>query len=234
MISIIIATYNEAGNIEEMIDRIFKYIPPPVEVIVVDDDSDDGTWQKVIAMDRLGVHPVTLIRRTRERGLASAILRGIIECHGDIIGWWDCDMMMCPEKAPEMIATLKDHDIALGSRYVNGGGDKRDVIHVLSSVAINRVAGFVLGYGIKDYDSGFLMIRRDVLNLCLPVPTGFGEYCIEFMYCCIKRGAKVIEVPYVLTDREHGISKARHSNVKFILYGIRYLIRIAVAKVRGR
>jgi hypothetical protein len=133
-----------------------------------------------------------------------------------------------------MIAALKDNDIALGSRYVKGGGDERDTIHVLTSIAVNRVARFVLGYGIKDYDSGFLMIRRDVLNICLPVPTGFGEYCIEFMYCCIKRGAKVIEIPYVLTDREHGISKARHSKVQFVLYGLRYLIRIFIAKVRGR
>jgi dolichol-phosphate mannosyltransferase len=227
MISIILATYNECDNIEEMIDRIFRYIRPQVEVIVVDDNSTDGTWQKVEAMN----HPsVTLIRRTRERGLASAILRGIVDSRGDIIGWWDCDMMMCPEKAPEMIKKLNGCDIAIGSRYVHGGRDDRDAIRVLSSKAINHIAGFVLGYGIKDYDSGFVMMRRPVLNLCLPVPTGFGEYFIEFIYCCAKRGASFVEVPYVLTEREHGNSKARH---RFVVYGMRYLIRIAIAKVRG-
>jgi dolichol-phosphate mannosyltransferase len=231
VISIILATYNERQNIEEMIKRIFYFVPHPLEVIVVDDDSPDKTWQIVSGMNH---DKVKVIRRTKERGLASALLRGIIESKGDIIGWWDTDMLMCPEKVPEMLKALETHDIAIGSRYVDVViGDCRPWSRRITSLMVNKLASFVLGYGIRDYDSGFILMRRSALDLCIPVPTGFGEYFIEFIYCCAKRGASIIEVPYIMTDREHGISKASGSKINFLITGFRYVVRIFIAKVRG-
>jgi dolichol-phosphate mannosyltransferase len=231
VISIVIATYNEVDNIEKMINLIFHYIPSPVEIIVVDDNSPDGTWKKVEDMH----HPsVILIRRMQDRGLASALLRGIMESSGDIIGWWDCDMLMCPELAPKMLAALESHDIVIGSRYVTGARDERDFVRRWASKAVNGIASLVLGHGIKDYDSGVILLKRNVFDLCLPIPTGFGEYFIEFIYCCSIRKASIIEIPYIMTDRIEGLSKASYSVPKFIIMGLRYIARIIIARVRER
>lgn len=230
LVSVILATYNERENIREMLDRIFLHIPAPVEVIVVDDDSPDGTWQVVA---ELRDPRVRLVRRTRTRGLASAILRGIIESRGEILGWWDTDMLMAPGRAPAMMAALGSFDIAIGSRYVEGGADERHPVRVWTSRLLNRLAAVVLGQGIRDYDSGFILFRRSVLDTCVPIPTGFGEYFIEFLYSCRRRGLTVTEVPYCLTDRSGGISKCYPSVGGFLTTGMRYVFRIAVARVRG-
>ena len=230
LVSVILATYNERENIGEMLDRIFLHISAPVEVIVVDDDSPDGTWQVVAERRDPRVH---LVRRTRARGLASAILRGIMESRGEILGWWDTDMLMAPERAPAMLAVLADSDIAVGSRYVEGGGDERHPVRVWTSRMLNRLAALVLGQGVRDYDSGFILFHRSVLDTCVPVPTGFGEYFIEFIYSCRRRGLSVTEVPYHLTDRTGGISKCNPSVGGFLFTGMRYVFRIAVALVRG-
>jgi dolichol-phosphate mannosyltransferase len=230
LVSLILATYNERENIREMLDRIFLHVPAPVEVIVVDDDSPDGTWQVVAQLRDPRVH---LVRRRSARGLASAILRGIIESRGEIIGWWDTDMLMAPERFPAMMAALGKCDIAIGSRYVAGGGDDRHPVRVWTSRLLNRLASLVLGQGIRDYDSGFILFRRSVLDTCVPVPTGFGEYFIEFMYCCRRRGLTVAEIPYRLSDRTGGISKCYPSVGGFLTTGMRYVLRIAIARVRG-
>jgi dolichol-phosphate mannosyltransferase len=112
LISIILATYNEGENIKEMIAAILSYLPDPVEVIVVDDNSPDRTWQ--IAGD-MGDPRVKVIRRTKARGLASAINRGIIESRGEFLGWMDADMCHPPELLPKMLAQLSGCDVVIGS-----------------------------------------------------------------------------------------------------------------------
>ena len=117
-VSIVLATYNERENILDTIQSIFAHVKDSAEVIVVDDDSKDLTWQLVRD------HPdprVTLIHRVDTRGLASAFNRGIIESRGEIVGWMDADMCMPPSMLPDMIDKLDEYDIVVGSRYAPGG-----------------------------------------------------------------------------------------------------------------
>lgn len=228
-ISIILATYNERDNILDTIQSIFEHLNGSVEVIVVDDDSEDKTWELVAEQND---PRVVLVRRVATRGLASAFNRGIIESRGRIVGWMDADMCMPPSLLPAMIEKLADYDIVVGSRYAPGGIDDRALLRVLSSRLINGLATLVLGFGIRDYDSGFVVVRRSVFDKVSIIPTGYGAYFMEFLYTCRKKGLTVYEMPYVFKDRAKGVSKSAPSLYRFFKTGMQYVARIFLARSR--
>ena len=228
-VSVVLATYNERENILDTIQSIFEHVKDPAEVIVVDDDSADETWKLV---ENVRDPRVVLIRRVDTRGLASAFNRGIIESRGEIVGWMDADMCMPPSMLPDMIRKLDEYDIVVGSRYAQGGQDDRAFLRVASSRLINGLAQLILGYGIKDYDSGFVVLRRSVFNKVSIIPTGYGAYFMEFLYTCRKKGLTVYEMPYVFRDRAKGISKSAPSLLRFFKTGLQYVIRIFTARLR--
>ncbi len=178
LVSIVLPTYNEKENIIDAINKIIHHVGNPVEIIIVDDDSPDQTYRIAADVDERG----KVIRRVGTRGLASAINRGIIETRGEIIGWMDADLSMPTKLLPLMIEKLKENDVVIGSRYVSGGQDSRSFLRVVASKLINGLAALVLGYGIKDYDSGFIVMRRQVLDRVTLMPTGYGSYFVEFIY----------------------------------------------------
>jgi len=228
-VSIILATYNERENIVDTIQGILDQVKRPVEVIVVDDDSPDETWRLAAG---LGDPAVKVIRRVATRGLASAFNRGIIESRGEIVGWMDADMSMPPSLLPSMLEKLDEHDVVVGSRYVEGGRDERAPLRVWASYVINRLASLVLGYGIRDYDSGFVVLRRSVFDKVSVIPTGYGAYFMEFLYACRRKGLTVCEVPYVFRDRAKGVSKSAPSLYRFLRTGLGYVLRIVMARLR--
>ena len=113
LISIILATYNEGENIQDVIRSIFACLPNPIEIIIVDDDSPDLTW-KIAA--EINDPRLKVIRRVRTRGLASAINRGVIESRGEVIGWMDADMCHPPALLPQMAEPLRTRDVVIGPR----------------------------------------------------------------------------------------------------------------------
>lgn len=228
-VSIVLATYNERENILDTIRSIFEHVKEPTEIIVVDDDSEDKTWQLV---KDLNDPRVVLIHRVNTRGLASAFNRGIIESRGQIVGWMDADMCMPPSLLPAMIKKLDEYDIVIGSRYAPGGVDDRAPLRVISSRLINGLATLVLGFGIKDYDSGFVVLRRSVFDKVSIIPTGYGAYFMEFLYTCRKKGLTVYEMPYVFRDRAKGVSKSAPSLYRFFRTGMQYVYRIFRARLR--
>lgn len=231
MISIVLATYNERELIQTTIAKLLEEAPEEMEVIVVDDDSPDETWHLVEA---LNLPKVKVIRRKGTRGLASAFNRGIIESRGDYVGWMDADMSMPPSMIPKMYRKLVDegYDIVIGSRYAPGGVDDRSRLRSLSSRLINGFAGLVLGYGIRDYDSGFVLIRRSVLDSVSIVPRGYGEYFIEFIYNSCTKGLRIAEIGYYFRDRTEGVSKSAPSLLRFFVTGMGYVVRILMARLR--
>jgi dolichol-phosphate mannosyltransferase len=198
-------------------------IPGPLEIIVVDDNSPDQTWK--LAID-YGDPRVKVIRRMNTRGLASAINRGLIESQGEYIGWMDSDMCHPPSLLPSMLETLKTCDVVIGSRYVKGGRDDRAASRVLTSRLVNRLASLVLGHGILDYDSGFILMHRRVLDSVSLTPAGYGAYFIEFIYACRRKGLKVVELPYTFTERLKGVSKSNVNLLQFGFAGLGYITRI--------
>lgn len=167
MISIIVPTYNERENLEELFERIAKALErKEFEIIVVDDDSPDRTWEK--AEELAKEYPMKVIRRTNERGLSSAVIRGFEEARGEIFVVMDADLQHPPEVIPELIKAIENGaDIAIASRYVRGGKVEnwywwRKLIS-RGAIMIGRVALPKIR-GIRDPVSGFLPLKGRLLR----------------------------------------------------------------------
>lgn len=206
MISVIMPTYNEAGNIQELILRTIKALKKDFEIIVVDDNSPDGTAGVVKTMQKKRPF-LRLVVRKNERGLPQAIERGIREAKGDLVAWFDCDLAMPPEKLPEMIRLLNKNDIVIGSTFVKEAADGRQVEHAqFFSRLINQMAQFLLGREITDYTSGFIVAKKKAVEDGWFEGT-HGSYFITLLHQAKKRGYKIVEVPYILGPRKSGKSK---------------------------
>ena len=225
-VSIILSTYNEAEIIEKTINEIFTTIHN-CEIVLVDDNSNDGTFEKVNSIDNKNLKVIS----RNSRGLASAFLLGMINTNGEYIGWTDSNMPQLTYRFTEMVKKLDDHDIVLLSRYVEGGGDQRSKIRILSSKIINFICRLILGDKIKDYTSSIFLMRRDTLKYGVPVAYGHGEFFIEFLYKIQKSNLKIAELPYVQPPDAEG-SKTASSIFKFFILGLNYLIRIMITKFR--
>ena len=222
-VSIIVPTYNEKENIRPLIEEIKKALGKNLlEVIVVDDDSPDKTWQIVQKIQ--GKHKfVNLYRRIKVRGLTSALNFGVRKVKGEIVGWLDADLSHPPECFPKMLEFLPKYDVAVASRYVEGGGDKRrEKTAVIFSWLINRMAQIVINPAFKDYTSGFILAKKELFNhfkLC----GDYGEYFIDAIAYFLKNSYKVREVPYICFSRQHGQSKTAGSFFDFLRRGRKYI-----------
>ena len=225
-ISIILSTYNEALIIKKTINEIFNTLKD-VEIIVVDDNSNDGTGEilKSIQNENLKVFS------RKSRGLASAFLLGMINTNGNYIGWTDSNMPNLTHHFTEMLEKLKNYDVVLLSRYVKGGGDQRSKMRILSSKMINSFCRLILGNDIKDYTSSIFLMHRSVLKCGVPIAYGHGEFFIEFLYKIKKNGMTIYELPYIQPPDAEG-SKTASSILRFFTLGFGYLIRILSTRFR--
>lgn len=230
-VSVVLPTYNERENIGNLIGAIQKEVAG-CEIIVVDDDSPDGTWR--IVEELCASDPrVRLIHRTSERGLTSAIVRGIEEAASETIVWMDCDLSMPPGTIPLLVARIESGaDVAIGSRYSNGGSDSRgEWMPVTFSWVINKFASLLIDASVTDYTSGFVAARSAVLKE-VRLRGDYGEYCIDFLGRAVRRGFAVVEVGYECRPRRLGESKTASSVVGFLRRGRKYVATIVRLMVR--
>ena len=225
-ISIILSTYNEANVIKKTINEIFSTLQN-VEIIIVDDNSNDGTLDEIRSIKN---KDLKVLSRS-SRGLASAFLLGMINTSGDYIGWTDSNMPQLIRRFKEMEEKLKDNDIVLLSRYIEGGGDQRSKMRVLSSRILNFFCRLVLGNQIKDYTSSIFLMHRNVLKHGIPIAYGHGEFFIEFLYKIKKNGVRICEIPYIQPPDLEG-SKTASSILRFFKLGLGYFIRIFITRFR--
>lgn len=222
-LTVILPTYNERNNIPILIDGILRHVRPPVSVLVVDDNSPDGTWQVVQEIAERDDR-VRLMRRMDERGLTSAIWAGIQAADTDTVSWMDCDLAMPPEVIPQLLERLEaGADIAIGSRYVQGGSDPgHSTMARAFSVTINTCASLLLGWGVRDYTSGFVAARRNVFDR-IYLKGDYGEYCVDLLARAQMLGLCVEEVPYVCGARFSGESKTGGNPLDYIRRGRKYV-----------
>lgn len=231
MVSVILPTYNERENIRGLIESILSNLALPVEIIVVDDDSPDKTWEVVEKISQLNDN-IKLLRRLKERGLASAVKEGISLAKGDKIVSLDADFSMPPGLLKQMVSYLDNVDMVVGSRYVMGGNDSRDsLMRVYSSRFFNLLARWILNSKIRDLTSGFLAFRKTAIQSS-SIRGRYGEYCIELLYKAQRDGLSILEFPYNCINRERGQSKTSPDIFSFLRYGILYMI--SVLKLRCR
>jgi glycosyltransferase involved in cell wall biosynthesis len=234
-VSVELPTFNEAGNIVLLMEGILAALGPAVEIIVVDDDSPDGT-SALVAEFAAGHPQVRLITRRGEKGLTSAIARGIAESGRAVVAWMDCDLSMPPAVMPSLLKALEGRDMSLGSRYAPGG---RDLGHGWLGRTLSRTicygARALLGGTVLDLTSGFMMVRRPLL-VELGLAGDYGEYCIDLITRAEGLGYLAVEVPYQCEPRHSGESKTSVGLSGFLRRGPGYLAtvwRLFLRRLRG-
>jgi dolichol-phosphate mannosyltransferase len=206
MLSIIVPTYNERDNVRSLIPAVAGVLTREGiegEILIVDDDSPDGTAES--ARDLAAEHPVRVVARRSERGLSGAVIRGIAESRGEILAVMDADHSHSPESLAAMYAAIRNGaKLVVGSRHVAGGGMADWPLH--RRIVSRAAAWLALGLtSVRDPTSGFLMFRREILEGVELTPRGF-KIGLELMVKG-RHGGAVVEVPILFTDRLHGQSK---------------------------
>ncbi len=232
-VSIIIPTFQEAGNLGQLVDRIaqsMSELDGTYEVLIIDDNSQDGTEQVVNTLRDDG-QPVRLIVRRSERGLSSAVVRGLDEAKGDLLVCMDAELSHPPEMIPALIDTLTkpDVDFVVGSRYVAGAGTDADwgLFRQLNS----RIATWLARpfTGARAPLSGFFALRRDRYQACDRLsPLGY-KIGLELIVKCNCRNVR--EVPIHFAQRRCGSSKL---TLKQQLLYVRHIGRLASYKLTNR
>jgi len=223
MVSVVLPTYNEREGIGELVAEILAVAGAaalPVEVLVVDDDSPDGTAAHVQTAFR-GEPAVRVIVRRDARGLASAIHRGITEARGDVVVLMDSDGNHDPALLPLMVRCAQDFDVVIGSRYVLGGGMLTSQFRYWASYAFNVLIRVMLRLNIHDNLSGYLAFRPALLRGLAPetIFYGYGDYAIRLLHAVVRRGARVLEIPTVYRFRKGGESKTEFSKYLWTYLG---------------
>ena len=235
-LTLVIPTYNEAANIESLCSslvEVFSKNNIDYEVIVVDDNSPDQTWktvQSIAAKD----NRIKVIRRTNERGLATAVIAGWKCAKGDILAVMDGDLQQPPETIPLLLNKFNEDnliDIVIASRNIKG------------AIASHRSAwrGFVSWLGtsisifllpkllaqVSDPMSGFFILRKEVINNKVLTPWGY-----KILLEVLAKGSyrKIAEIPYVFAERKKGGSKA---GIKQYLISFIYLLRLNIQSKRA-
>ena len=228
-VSVVLPSYNEKENIVEAIHRIEKALGDTLlEVVIVDDNSPDRTWELV---ESLKDPKVRLIRRIDKRGLASALADGTNAAEGEVIVWLDCDLGIPPEDIVHLVKAIDTHDAAIGSRYLPGGLDKRPKFRAFLSHLFNGYTRAILGRFFWDWTSGFAAAHKHVMRKVPLSPRGFGDYFIDWVYRCHKAGVRMIEVPYHYGLRKGGESKTDTHLSVFLRLSLRYAWRVITVRM---
>ncbi len=212
---VVLPTYNEAENLPKITQAIFDQQIPGLEILVVDDNSPDGTGR--LADDLASVYPSRLhvLHRSGKAGLGRAYVAGFgyALAHGaDYIVEMDADLSHSPSYLPQMVAKMADYDVVIGSRYVPGGSvDEHWSVYrkLLSWWGGHVYAPLILGLSVNDATTGFKCFRRLALagiNLEQVRSNGYA-FQVGIGYSCQRKGYRVYELPIHFEDRTSGKSK---------------------------
>jgi len=227
-----ILTYNERENITSLLNEIMK-LKENIKVLVVDDDSPDGTWR--IVEDYSKKNPrIHLLRRTSERGRGLAGIAGFkyaLENEADYIIEMDGDLSHDPKYIPEFLKKIEDCDVVIGSRLVPGGGEVgrgflRRLITRLAAIYVR----ILLGFKVTDPTSGYRCYRGEVLEAIdigsLKARDPF--LLTEMLFRCYKKNFRIEEIPILFQDRKSGTSKI---GWKILLT---YFFKVLRLRIRGK
>ena len=228
LLSVVLPTFNEAGNIGLLIERVSSALDGvPHEILVMDDRSPDGTAEVARQAGEV-FRQTSLIEREPPAGLTVSILDGVERARGRLVVWMDCDFSHPPELLPDLLVPLErgEADVTCASRYVPGGADERDSAAARwASVVITKIAQLLIDRRVLDYTTGYVMAPRDLI-LDLGLHGDYGEYCIELLGTAVLRGHRVVEVPYAQVPRYTGESKTAPNLLGFVRRGWKYLATI--------
>jgi len=230
---LVLPTYDEAGNIKAFVEAVRSKLPASARILIVDDNSPDGTGE---IADRLAGDDerIAVLHRPRKEGLGPAYIAGFKRALGEGAGLileMDSDFSHDPAYLPRLLEAGARADLAIGSRYVDGGGvgDWSRLRRAISRGG-SAYARLVLGVGVRDLTGGFKCFRREVLeaiDLDSIASRGYA-FQVEMTYRTIERGFEVVEVPIVFRERRAGQSKMDRSIVAEAAW------RVPLLRFRGK
>jgi dolichol-phosphate mannosyltransferase len=232
---IIFPTYNEKENIEKIVRAVLTK-DPGINVLIVDDNSPDGTGE---IADRLAVENprIYVEHRTNKAGLGTAYIHGFrwaLENNFDYIFEMDADFSHSPDYLPDFLEAIKDNDLVLGSRYISGVNVINwPMSRLMLSYFANVYSRLVTGIPIRDATGGFKCFRRVVLeaiNLDAVKSNGY-TFQIEITMRAYVKKFRIKEIPIIFTDREHGTSKMSKKIVREAIWMVWWL---RLMKILGR
>ncbi len=215
---VVVPTYNEAEGIATMLDALLR-AAPDVEVLVVDDNSPDGTARLVVSRPEYR-HRLHLLTRLQKDGLGAAYRAGFswaLAGPYDAIVQMDADLSHPPDRVPALLAALENADVAIGSRYARGGAVRNWPLRRRAiSRGGNLYVRLVLGMPVRDATAGFKAFRREALEAIGAVHSESNGYCfqIENTWRASRLGLHITEVPITFTDRAVGTSKMTRDIVR--------------------
>jgi dolichol-phosphate mannosyltransferase len=230
---LVLPTYNEAGNVERFVRAVRAQLPSSARILIVDDGSPDGTGE---IADRLAAEDpsVSVLHRPRKEGLGPAYIAGFRRALAEGAGFvieMDSDFSHDPSSLPKLLEAAENADLAIGSRYVSGGGTSDwGLLRRAISRGGSAYARFVLGLQVKDLTGGFKCFRREVIeaiDLDSIESRGYA-FQVEMTYRAVQQGFRVIEVPIVFRDRQVGSSKMDRSIVAEAMW------RVPMLRLRDR
>ena len=213
-LTIVIPTYNEAENLPGLVSALFSLLIPDLRVLVVDDNSRDGTGQLAEQLAEQSGGRLSVLHRPGKLGLGSAYLLGFqqaIQAGAEAVGQMDADFSHPPELLISMLEQLQECDLAMGSRYVPGGSVDRHWPAWRKGLSAfgNVYSRAVLGLPVCDATGGYRLWRSAVLQ-CMPLDTirsnGYA-FQVEMLYLAYRLGFTIREIPFYFADRTHGGSK---------------------------
>ena len=234
---IVIPTYNERENVRNIVSKISYIIKEKkinADILIVDDNSPDGTGVLVEEL-RKEYKNLFVLHREGKLGLGTAYISGFLyglNHNFDCVLTMDADLSHNPENIPDLVKLMDDYDLAIGSRYVEGGGTNLSLLRRVLSRGSNTFAKVMLGLKANDCTAGFKCYKRRVLetiDLNKFYSNGYS-FLIEMLYKTEKEGFSVGETPIFFDYRKVGVSKI--SKIE-ILKGVETVMRFAIHRLFG-
>ncbi|MCB8944741.1 MAG: polyprenol monophosphomannose synthase [Ardenticatenaceae bacterium] len=232
---VVVPTYNEADNLNDLVSQLLA-LPVSLGVLVVDDNSPDGTGDLADEWAAREPERVFVVHRAGKMGLGTAYIAGFRMGLGmgvKRIMTMDADFSHHPRYIPEMIGLSERKHVVIGSRYVPGGGSRNCTWkRIWLSKVANFVARLLLGLKARDATAGFRLYRREVLA-SIPLERIFSSgysFLVEMLFMCQRRGWQIGEVPIIFEDRRKGTTKISRQEVFKAQYTV---FRLFVRRLRG-
>ena len=213
-VTVVIPTYNEAENVAPMVKALWGLGMPHLDVLIVDDESPDGTGDVAERLAAENPERLFVLRRKGPRGLGRAYVDGFrwaLEHGADVIVQMDCDFSHDPNDVPRLVEHVPEYDVVVGSRYTPGGQteERWGLQRKLLSWWANFYARAILGCRVRDITAGFKAWRREALegiDLGSILSQGY-IFQVEMAYVSERLGYRILEVPIYFRDRRVGRSK---------------------------
>ena len=233
---VIVPTYNEADNIDDLLSQLLA-LPVEIGVIIVDDNSPDGTGIRADVWSTNHPDRVHVLHRPAKLGLGTAYIAGFKAGLGKLqatrLMTMDADFSHNPRYIPAMIGLSQEKDVVIGSRYVQGGGSRNCTWkRVMLSRIANAVTRTMLGLKARDTTAGFRLYHRQVLE-SIPLDEIFSSgysFLVEMLYMCQRRGWQIGEIPIIFEDRRKGTTKISRQEVIKAQYTV---FRLFFRRLRG-